>query len=81
MLAASRAAANRVSTDYSTADPEITNNSDAQDEADRQNVFRLAAIGIKEGISEGITKIFGKDITNPILQTMEDRDFKSVDQY
>ena len=81
MIAASRAAANRVSTNDSTVYPEITNSTDAQDEADRQNIFRLAAIGVKEGITEGITKVFRKYITNPILQTMEDRDFKSVDQY
>ena len=34
VLAASRAAADRASTDDSTIEPEMTNNSDAQDEAD-----------------------------------------------
>ena len=81
VLAASRAAAKRASTDDSTVEPEIDNNSNAQDEADRQNVFCLTAIGDKEGIAEGITKIFGRDITNPILQTTDNSDFKSVDQY
>ena len=37
VLAASRAAAKRSSTD--NVEPEIENNSDAQDKADRQNVF------------------------------------------
>ena len=51
----------------------MTNNSDAQDEANRQNVLRLAAISVKEGITEGITEIAGKYITNPILRTTDDR--------
>ena len=53
VCAALRSAAKRASTDDITVEPEIDNNSDAQDEADRQNVFRLAAIGVKEGIVEG----------------------------
>ena len=81
MLAASRASANLVRTDASTVEPEITTNSDAQDRSNRHNVFCLIEIGIKEGITEGITNIFGKEITNPILQTMDDIDFKSVDQF
>ena len=52
-----------------------------QDKADRQNVFRFAAISVKEGTAEGITKIVGRDITNPILRTTENSNFKSVDQY
>ena len=67
VLATSRAAAEHASTDKSTVKPEISNNSDAQDKADQQNVFRLAEIGVKEGIAEGITKIFGRDITNTNL--------------
>ena len=49
-LAASRAAAKRASTDDSTVKAEIDNNSNTQDEADQQNVFRLTEIGVKEGI-------------------------------
>ena len=64
-----------------TIAPEITTNSDAQDEADRQNTFRLAAVGAKEGIAEGITALVGKDITNPILRTSDGSDFRSVDGY
>ena len=81
VLAASRSAAEQASTEDSTVKPEINKNIDAQDEADLQNVFRLAAIGVKEGIAEGITKIVGRDITNPILQTTDNSDFNSVDQY
>ena len=47
VLAASRAAAKRAITYDSTVESEIMNNSDAQDETDRQNVFRLTAIGVK----------------------------------
>ena len=46
VIAASRAATNCASTNDSTVDPGITNNSDAQDEANQHNVFRLVAIGI-----------------------------------
>ena len=81
VLAASIAAANIITTDNITAKPDITSNSDAQDESERQNVFRLAAIGVKEEIAEGITNISGKDITNPILRMTDGRDFKSVDEY
>ena len=80
MLAASRAAAERASTDDSTVEPEIANNSDAQDKADRQNVFCLAAINVKEGIAERITKIVRWDIINPILRKTENIAFKLVDQ-
>ena len=81
VLAASRAAAERASIDGSTVEPDIANNGDAQDKADQQNVFCLAEIGVKEGIGEGITKIGGRDITNPILRTADNSDFKSVDQF
>ena len=52
-----------------------------QDEADWKNVFRLAEIGVKEEIAEGTTKIVGRNITKPILQTIDNSDFKLVDQY
>jgi hypothetical protein len=81
VLAASKAAAALLSTTTNVVAPEIENNSDAQDETDRQNMFRLAAIGVKEGIAKGITKIVGKDITNSILRTTDGSDFKSVDDY
>ena len=81
VLEASRASDERDSIEESTVKPEINTNSDAQDETDRQNVFRLAAIRVKYGIAEGITKIVGRDITNPILRTTDNNDFKSVYQY
>ena len=61
--------------------PEIATNSDTQEEADRQNTYRSAAIRVKEGVTEGITKIVRKDITNPILRTSDGISFKSVDDY
>ena len=48
VLASSRAAVDRVSTNASTVEPEITNNSDAQDKVDQQNVFCLVTIGVKD---------------------------------
>jgi hypothetical protein len=64
-----------------TVQPEITTNSNAQEEADRQNTYQLAAIGVKEVVAEGITKIAGKDITKWILRTSDGISFKSVDDY
>ena len=81
VITASRAAAERASIEDSTVKLDINTNSDAQDEADSQNVFRLTAIGVKEGITEGITKIVGREITNPILRTTDNSDFKSLYQY
>ena len=81
VLKASKDAATAASTNENQVEPEITTNSDAQEEADRQNLFRLAAIGYKEGIAAGITALIGKDKTNNILRSTDGRDFKSVDQY
>ena len=61
--------------------PEITTHSEAQEEADRQNTYQVAAIGVKEGVAAGITKIIRKDITNPILRTSDGISLKSVDKY
>ena len=82
LLKDSKDAADRLSNSSGTTiQPEIATNSDAQEEADRQNTYRLAAIGVKEGVAVGITKIVGKDITNPILCTTDGISFKSVDKY
>ena len=61
--------------------PEITMNADTQDESDRQNTARLAAIRVKEAISAAITSIVGAQITNPILHTTDGLDFWTVDEY
>ena len=37
-------------------------------------------ISVKEGVAEGITKIVGRDITNPTLRTTDNSDFESVYQ-
>ena len=61
--------------------PEITTNADAQDEADRINMFCLTAIGAKEGAATGISKVVGADITDTTLRTTDGQDFKTVDEY
>ena len=76
MFASLRAAAEQASIEDNTVEPEINTNSNARDKADRQNVFRLTAIGVKEGIVVEITKIVGRDITNPILQKTDKNDFR-----
>ena len=65
----------------SAIQPEFATNTDAQEEADRLNSYRLSAIGVKEGTAAAITKIVGKDITNPILRSADGTSFKSVDEY
>ena len=47
VLKASKTAAAAASTATNTVEPEITTNADAQEEADRINMFRLEAIGSK----------------------------------
>ena len=82
VLRDSKDAADRLtSSSGTTVQPEIATNSNTQEEADRQNTYQLAPIGVKEGVAEGITKIVRKDITNPILHMSDGISFKSVDDY
>ena len=60
---------------------EITTNEDAQEEANRQNVFRLASIGVEEGVGKEITARVGTAITNPILRHPDRIRMKKVDKY
>ena len=75
VLTALRAAAKRARTDKSTVETDIANNSNVQDKANQQKILRIAAIGVKEGIAEGITKIVGRNITNPILWKTDNSNF------
>ena len=61
--------------------PEITTNEDAQEEANRQNVFGLAVVGAKEQMEKEITARVGKSVTNPILRNADGVRFKKVDKY
>ena len=61
--------------------PDITTNANAQDEADRQNIARIASIEVKEAILAAITSIVGAQITNRILRTTDGSDFRTVDEY
>ncbi len=63
---------------------EIRTNIYTQEEAARLNTYQLVAIEFKEGVAAvaaGITKIMGKDITNPILRMADGISFRSVDNY
>ena len=51
--------------------PKITTNANSQDEADRPNTARLAAIGVKEEIASAVTLIVDAQSTNPILCTTD----------
>ena len=44
-------------------------------------MFRLSAIGAKEGAAAGISKVVGTDITDATLCTTDGQDFKTVDEY
>ena len=61
--------------------PEITTNADSQDEEDRKNTARLAAIGVKEDVAAAITSIVRAQITNPVLRTTDRSDFRTVGEY
>jgi hypothetical protein len=45
------------------------------------NVINQSVIGVKEGVTEGITLKVGSDITDAILRTSDGSDHKSVDEY
>ena len=77
----SKAIAAKEFTSTNTVAPEITSNTDAQEEADRINMFRLSEIGDKEGAGTGISKVVGTDITDATICTTDGQDFKTVDKY
>ena len=77
---AARDKAAEASTSSITVAPEI-GKYNAHKEADRQNTFRLAVIGVKEAVMEGITALVGEAITNPVLRTADGSDFCRVDNY
>ena len=62
-------------------EPEITIGTDAQEEADRLNMFRLAIIGAKEGVAAGISAVVGTVVTDTTLRTADGQDFKTIDEY
>ena len=61
--------------------PEITTNTDAQDEGDRKNTAQITLIELKEAIAAAIKSIVGAQITNPILRTTYGSDFQTVNEY
>ena len=64
-----------------TATPNITTRSDAQDEADRRNQAYQAVIGVKEGVKEAIVAKVGSDVTDPVLRDVNGQDYKSIDDF
>ena len=65
----------------STTAVEIMINADAQEEANHQNVFWLACIGVKEGMVKEITVRVRTSITNPVLRHPDGVRMKKVDEY
>ena len=61
--------------------PDIETNADAQDEADRKNMFLLSLIGAKEGVAAGVATIVGSAITDPVLRTADSTTLKHVDKF
>ena len=80
VLKASRDKAAAASTLSITVAPEIGKD-DAREEADRHNTFRLAVIGVKEAVAEGINALVVEAITNPVLPTADGSDFRGVEEY
>ena len=78
---ASIAAAAVISTTGFVAVPHVLTNEDAQEEANRQNVFQLACVGDKEQMAKEITAKVGANITNPVLRHADRVRFKKVDEY
>ena len=62
------------------AKPDIESPTDAREEADRQNIARLAAIGAKEGVIDAIQEKIGSAITDSVLETSDGTESKTVDQ-
>ena len=81
VLKAAKESSDKVRTTNNKVEPEIMTNTNAQEEADRQNNFRLSAIGVKEAITPGIMQLVREPITNPILRTADGTDFKNVNKY
>ena len=44
-------------------------------------MYRLAVLDAKEGVTSGLTAIFGTTITNQVLRTRDGTDTKSMDVY
>ena len=81
VLKDSKVTATEAFTSTNMVAPEITTNTDAQVEADMISMFRLAAIGAKEGAAAGISKVLGTDITDTTCCTTDGQDFTMVDEY
>ena len=59
----------------------IITRTDAMDGNDRKNQLIQAVIGAKEGATATITRKVGARVTNAILHTADDTDFKSINEY
>ena len=71
MLQEAAAGAKAASTKMEIILPGYTTSSEAQDEMDRCNSYRLAVIDANEGVTEGLPQLVGKAITNPILRSAD----------
>jgi hypothetical protein len=82
VLKAAKARADAASKASSTMiTPTITSQSEAQEEDDRLNMINQLVIGAKEGVVKAVTKLVGSNITDAVLQTADDSDHKSIDDY
>jgi hypothetical protein len=61
--------------------PTFTTQTEAQEEADRLNVINQSVIGAKEGVVEVVSKMVSSNITVAILQTANDSNHKSIDNF
>jgi hypothetical protein len=61
--------------------PSITSQTEAQEEANQQNVINQLVIGAKEGMVKAITKLVGSNVTDAILRMANGSDHKSIDNF
>jgi hypothetical protein len=54
---------------------------EAQDKANQLNIINQLVIGAKEGVVEAITKLVSSNVTDSILQTADDSDHKSINNF
>lgn len=82
VLAQSKAEAKKISAAQNiTAAPKYNTRADAQEHADRLNVYSQAVVGYKEGVVEALTNAVGSDVLNAALIDVDGTSPKGLDDY
>lgn len=82
VLASSKAEAKKISAAQNiTAVPKYNTRADAQEHADRLNVYSQAVVGYKEGVVEALLNTVGSDVLNAALIDVDGTSPKGLDDY